>query len=1698
MGKKGKQSGSSAGGGAKGAAGGATGGNADAKPAKPAKRARGHRQRGAGAVRVARAAVARGGTMVEQWQRLPTQLLQEFCQREKRPKPRYLGMGGGGHRMKVIVPDAKKKDRDLAFAPEQRFDTDELAKEHAALLALTRLQGNLPLERKLPEPYKTVWMETISSAAGAKGAADGSGQPQKLSKAAAKRQAAAEARAKKAEERKRAIAQARGAADDEPAPAPAAASSAEAPATAPDRAAAPARGAAPAAPPAPAPAAAKAPPASGTANAGTAAAGSKRGPRRVVPIPKASGPLTSALKHASRSEARIEREERTQKRNAAQRKREAFKHANRDMKVQMGGRMRGLLEQLLSLGVDEGASAESVMQSFASEADARDGAAALEALGALRGRGEAAAAALLALGFGAPDVLAGVKRLGAAASEGSADEEISEAEQSPERIGALGRRLLHELLLCVPEARLPVGFEPKETVRVSSRARSSAAPAAKEHAALAASVAAALGFEQESAAEAAAHAAAAFPGCGRALRPLALCVLAAATLAADAANDVSIPAAMAMVAAPQGAEGAEEGGAGEDERGLGLLKDEFEALLSIMDDGGAGVDFQLRDSRSGEGAAVAVDGDGGGLVFDGVDESAFDMAVATLPVPAPGPLGAGGDGWKLRLVFAPGTLAAYPKAPPPALLVAPTASAAAGARTVPAQALLLRKALACARQEAPMVYDLWLYAQEDLAQDLASNAAPLLSTLRVPKAAAAAAPAEGPSSTPAPGGGAATAARGTGPKDAGAAAAAPPQRKGGSGGRRAPRARKFRDAFFDAAPAAIGGGVLERRSAFARSSAGTVMASSRRRLPSAAAKEDVVAAVRGSRVVLISGETGCGKTTQIPQFILEAADEEQRAVRMVCTQPRRIAAVGVAERVAEERCGSSPAADCEVGYKIRGDSKCGAATRLLFCTTGVLLRRLQEDKALEQLTHVIVDEVHERSVDGDFLLALLRDLLLKREGLKVILMSATVDAEKMAAYFRGRGLECPVLHIPGFTHPISELYLDELLPAIDYRPRLRKKREPKAPRGGPGGARGEDQDEEVEEEEEEEEEEEQEEGLGGGSGARRRAEASTVRGMDLGALLGQLDDDSIRSDYALLARAVLFCLGGFRGRGGGRVALSVDPPADGSLLVFLPGVGEVMRCVREVQRLCGEAGERVVVLPLHGSLPAAEQRRVFRSPPKGQRKVVVCTNIAETSITIPDATVVIDTLSVKATGFDAGRNMASLRVGWCAQDASRQRRGRAGRVRPGVCLRLCSRAKFAALDRATKPEMLRVPLDQLVLQIRAMGLGASAAFLADCLDAPPPAAVEAAERRLAALGAVRVDRPARKTLREIERAPLSPLGRHLSRIPADAAVAKMLIYGALLGASDAILTAAAALSARSPFLSPGPDRAARAALQGERERLARSLGGRSDHLAVVAAFDAYREAARAAGRRDVRGWHAGRRWCAEHHLSGQRMEELAELRAQYRDALADLGFLPRGGAEAAAAARGSQVFRAALLAGLYPNLIRVVKSQQRFAETSGGAVEKLRDAREMQFFVNPSQRPVEPSGGREDYDVYDVVKALDRVHLHPSSVLFAEREWPSHWAVYHEIVVSERAYVRDACEVKPYALLLFGGSLEAQPLRGTVTVDGWVRFEATPRVIALVNELRRRLDEVLEAKLLDPALDVSRSPVVRGVVRLLETNGVGM
>uniref|UniRef100_A0A4W4FLM5 RNA helicase n=1 Tax=Electrophorus electricus TaxID=8005 RepID=A0A4W4FLM5_ELEEL len=586
----------------------------------------------------------------------------------------------------------------------------------------------------------------------------------------------------------------------------------------------------------------------------------------------------------------------------------------------------------------------------------------------------------------------------------------------------------------------------------------------------------------------------------------------------------------------------------------------------------------------------------------------------------------------------------------------------------------------------------------------------------------------------------------------------------------------------------------------------------------------LVSLVQASRVVVISGETGCGKTTQVTQFILD--DYIQRGAgslcRVVCTQPRRISAISVAERVAAERA-ESVGEGRSCGYQIRLQSRLPRKQgSVLYCTTGIILQWLRSDPCLSSISHLVLDEVHERSLQSDVLLAVVRDLLHSREDLKVVLMSATLNAEKFSKYFDN----CPMIHIPGYTYPVEEYLLEDVVEMLRFRPQHQDRR-PRFPRSFL-------QNQWTRPEKEAQEAEYRQSWPCFARSLRDRFSDDTIEALE------RLDeDDKINLDLIVaLIR---------------HIVMNED---DGAILVFLPGWDNISG----LNDLLMHAPD-----PCRVTMPLSDQ--VFKRPPAGVRKIVIATNIAETSITVDDVVYVIDGGKIKETHFDTQNNISTMAAEWVSLANAKQRKGRAGRVSPGKCYHLYNGLRASLLDNYQLPEIQRTPLEELCLQIKILKLGPIASFLRKTLDPPSEKAIELAITHL-------------KDLNALDRSEeLTPLGFHLARLPVEPHIGKMILFGALLACLDPVLTIAASLSFKDPFCIPlGKEKLA------DHRRKILSKNSKSDHLTIVNAFWGWEDAKR-------RGYKCEREFCWDNFLSANTLQMLHNMKGQFAEHLWAAGFV---------------------------------------------------------------------------------------------------------------------------------------------------------------------------------------------------------------
>lgn len=456
----------------------------------------------------------------------------------------------------------------------------------------------------------------------------------------------------------------------------------------------------------------------------------------------------------------------------------------------------------------------------------------------------------------------------------------------------------------------------------------------------------------------------------------------------------------------------------------------------------------------------------------------------------------------------------------------------------------------------------------------------------------------------------------------------------------------------------------------------------RLKLPTMAQAGEIIKAVEQNQVILIVGSTGCGKTTQVPQLLLDdcIAKGIGTSCHIVCTQPRRISAITVAERVSYER---NESLGQSVGYQIRLEGcKPRERASIKYCTTGILLQQMQSDPLLHNVSVLILDEIHERSVETDLVMALLKYILPQRPSLKVILMSATVREQDFCDYFN----QCPMLRIEGTMFPVEVLYLEDVLTLTGYRFGNRQSdgRNKKHKRDQPEHR------------------------------AMIEPYIRRMRGKYADRVLDQLrlTESEGCEEIDFIADLVFYIC---------------ETQPDGAILIFMPGFDKISQLHRALESPRSAKGQRwrdyLQLFPLHSKMPSVEQQAVFRRPPKGKRKVIISTIISETSVTIDDVVYVINTGRTKMSNYDIDSNIQTLEECWVTQANTQQRKGRAGRVQPGICYNLFSRARENLMSEVPTPEILRCKLESIILSLKLLHIDDPYVFLKTLINAPVEEAI---------------------------------------------------------------------------------------------------------------------------------------------------------------------------------------------------------------------------------------------------------------------------------------------------------------------------------------------------------------------------------------
>jgi ATP-dependent helicase HrpA len=640
-------------------------------------------------------------------------------------------------------------------------------------------------------------------------------------------------------------------------------------------------------------------------------------------------------------------------------------------------------------------------------------------------------------------------------------------------------------------------------------------------------------------------------------------------------------------------------------------------------------------------------------------------------------------------------------------------------------------------------------------------------------------------------------------------------------------------------------------------------------LPVSQRRVDIAAAIRDHQVVIVAGETGSGKTTQLPKICLELG----RGItgQIGHTQPRRIAARTVAERIAEEL--GTQLGDV-VGYKVRFTDRSGDATAVKLMTDGILLAEIATDRNLTRYDTLIIDEAHERSLNIDFILGYLRQLLPRRPDLKVIITSATIDPERFAEHFKDQRTQepAPIVEVSGRTYPVE----------VRYRPVNDQER----------------------------------------------------------------DTDEDRDQVTAITDAIG----------------ELEREGPGDILVFLSGEQEIRDTADSLR-----GRPHTDVLPLYSRLSSAEQHRVFEVPANrtmASRRVVLATNVAETSLTVPGIRYVIDPGTARISRYSLRTKVQRLPIEAISQASANQRKGRCGRVADGICIRLYSQEDFESRPEFTDPEIQRTNLASVILQMAAARLGDVRKF--PFVDPPDPRAITDGVKLLEELNAVESER-------------LTETGRQMARLPVDPRIARMIIESGKQGCAREILVIAAALSIQDPRERPSDNQQA---ADTAHRRFAQP---ESDFLAFVALWDYLAER-----QRELSG-SAFRRLCRAEFLNYLRVREWQDLHGQLASLTRDLGINTKSSS--------SERVRVhtALLAGLLSHVgMKVVLAPARPVSGRPGG-------------------PGGPERGRRPLPEYLGARGT-KFAVFPGSGLARK---PPDWIVAAELVETSRLWARTVAAIEP-------------------------------------------------------------------------------
>ncbi|KAG7562714.1 hypothetical protein FFLO_01874 [Filobasidium floriforme] len=813
--------------------------------------------------------------------------------------------------------------------------------------------------------------------------------------------------------------------------------------------------------------------------------------------------------------------------------------------------------------------------------------------------------------------------------------------------------------------------------------------------------------------------------------------------------------------------------------------------------------------------------------------------------------------------------------------------------------------------------------------------------------------------------------------------------------------------------------ILDSWQVRANSQAYKKMMEQRETLPIASFREEIVNTLKNNQVLVLSGETGCGKSTQLPSFILEDHLSRGLPCKIYVTEPRRISAISLAERVSRELgdkgvdAGGAGDDGGLVGYSIRLESKMGRNTRLAFVTNGIALRMLEagasgsegRGSTFDEVTHIIVDEVHERSIDSDFLLIVLKSLMEQRPDLKIVLMSATLESEKISEYFGG----CPVLKVPGRTFPVKVGYLED---AVEFAGWAITDKSPYALKGRQNRNQLEWAEEPALDDDDEGETPVQ---------ADPKQLSSALYSQDTVKTVNLLDPKQI--PYELVIRLLE------------ELCLEQKSPYSQAILIFLPGLNEI-RKLHDLLQDHKSFGmpQDFRVYPLHSSISTENQGAVFEIPPEGVRKIISAST--ETGVTIPDITCVIDSGKHREMRYDEKRAISRLTETYIARSNASQRRGRAGRVQEGLAFHLFTKARHdTQMAGHPLPEILRLSLQDLALRIKILKVkigNTIAEGLSRALDPPLLVNITRAVNSLIEVGA----------LTSTEQ--ITPMGLLLSRLPVDVHLGKFLLFAALFRCLDPALTIAATLNSKSPFITPFGQ-------ESEADSIRSSFKtGNSDFLTIVNVFSIWRRMAST-------NPNQARTFCRRNFLSYQTLQQIEELRQQLYSYLIDSQFVPSTKADK------DEISRARYHKGFRTMFVNIPAAYNENAED-----EKLVAATLAAGLYPKILTTNNDTGGLK------TLTGGQAISIHPSSVNFRMKmsEFEANHIVYFTIMQSKKLYAWETGPVEDMALfLLCGEHLEIKTWSGAAIIDRKIRFNVSGDLLLHLKRLREEFAQALSLRM---------------------------